>query len=223
MMRDLKLGFKIMKYGLGVKAIIFALVVCIIASVFISMLVPFGLGGLYLGMAVMMVTQLVFSVSVSTMVQTSPQKKRLQTTVPTLISGIFLLLCNTLNLLFAWLGYLRMQNNTNSFFIITMEPGELEAGIIFASGMMVFIMIYAHCSMKYIWVSTIVFLILFYTGFHYLRVGEIVYPIMPTWVAVLISYGIVVAGCVLMYGISCVTYKKDFSRQTFETQLKRAS
>ena len=223
MMRDLKLGFKIMKYGLGVKASVFALVVCIIASVFFSMLVPFGMGGLYLGLAVMMVTQLVFSVSVSTMVQTSPQKKRLQTTVPTLISGIFLLLCNTLNLLFAWLGYLRMQNNTNSFFVITMEPGEFEAGIIFTSGMMVFIMIYAYCSMKYLWAGTIAFLVLFFSGFHYLRVGEIVYPIMPTWVAVLISYGIVVAGCVLMYGISCITYKKDYSRQTFETQLKRAS
>lgn len=223
MMHDLKMGFQIMKYGLNAGYIAFALVVCLVASVLFGLFLPVGMSGLYLGLAVLLVAQLIFSVSVSTMVQTSPQRKRLQTTIPTLMSGIALVMVNTISLFFTWIGYKRIENNTNPFLIITMESGELEAGILFTSGLMIFIMLFEFCSMKYMWLSTILFLTGFWGGFHYIRQGEISYPIMPTWVAVVLSYGMIVLGCVVLYGVSCATYKKDYSKQTFETMLKRAS
>lgn len=222
MIRDLKMGFQIMKYGLNAKYSVFVLVICLLAGILFGLFIPVGMGGLYLGMAAMLVAQLIFSVSVSTMVQTSPQKKRLQTTIPTLMSGIFLFLANTINLILTWLGYVRIKNNTNPFVTITMESGELETGILFTSGLMIFIMLYTFLSMKHFGLGTILFLGGFIGGYRYLQVGEVSYLIMPTWAAVLLSYGMIVIGCVMMYGISCATYKREYSKRTFETLLKRA-
>ena len=222
MMRDIKMGFQIMKYGLSFRSMVVAGGVCLVVSIGFGLFIPVGMSALYLGLLSFLAAQLIFSVSVSTMVQTSPQKKRLQTTIPTWMSGIFLFLCNTLNLILIWIGYQRIQNNTNPFVIIMMEPGELESGILFTSGLMVFIMLYGFFSMKYLWISTIIFIISFYSGFFLLSKGEITYLIMPTWMAVVLSYGVIMLGCVLLYGISCVTYKKDYSKHTFETMLKRA-
>lgn len=222
MMHDLKMGFTVMKYGLGVGNMVFALFVCLVASIFFGLFSPVGLSGLYLGMVAMLMAQLIFSVSVSTMVQTSPQKKRLQTTIPTLMSGMVLFLANTIHLFLTWIGYIRIQNNTNPFFIITMDSGELEAGILLTSGLMIFTTFYVFLSMKYFWLGTFLFVVGFFCGYYYFQHGEIIYPIMPTWLAVLLSYGMILVGCIIMYGISCVTYKRDYAKLAFETQLKRA-
>lgn len=223
MIRDIKLGFKVMKYGLNAMYFAFAMGISLVASIMFGLLVPVGLSGIYLGMATMLVAQLIFSVSVSTMVQTSSLKKKLQTTIPTLLSGMFLVVGNTISLGVTWIWYKRSENNRNPFVSITMESGEMETGILLTCGLMIFITFYVFLSMKQFWLGTFLFIGGFFGGYYFFKQEEINYLIMPTWIAVFLSYGMIVLGCLIMYGISCATYKKEFSKQSFETMLKRAS
>lgn len=223
MIHDIKLGFKVMKYGLNFKMTLVGLLVCCGGGLLIQCLLPVaGIGVLYLGVGGMLFIQLLHSVSVSTMVQSSPYKKRLQTTVPTVFASVWLLIANTASVVAQKLDYQRAVNNTNPFVSITYEPGEYETGFLFAAFALVFIVLYGVLSMKCFWLSTIIFLAGFFGFMQFLKKGEISYIVIPEWSAILWSYGIVLLGCFVIYIISCITYRREYSKATFGTLLKRA-
>ena len=57
----------------------------------------------------------------------------------------------------------------------------------------------------------------------YVEQGELIYIVMPDWVAILLSYVIVLLGCAVCYLITCVTYIKPYTDITFDSLLKCAS
>lgn len=221
MMNDLKIGFKVLKYGLNAKRSIIPIAILVIIGVLMDLLLPVAVFSiLYLGMGGMVFISQIHSVSVSTMVQTSPYKKRLQTVMPTLVGGVYLLIANTMCLVIQWISHQKALNNTNPDLIITYAPGELETGMLFTALVLVFINIYVALSMKYFVLGTAFFL----GGFMWFsnNAEKITYITIPTWLAVVLSYVIILLGCGIMYLIFSVTYKREYSKYTFEAQLKRA-
>lgn len=224
MMKDIKLGCKLLEYGLNVGGSTFSLVLCFVLVVLMELILPItALSSLWIGIGAAAVVQLVHSLTASQMVQTSPYKKKLQTTIPTLIVGGYMLIAHTLSLILKWIGYQRIMGMSNPDFIVEFEPYEFSNAIIWAAFLMMFITLIIGLSMKCFWVAMMIFgavSVWFYTGMNGV---EMVYFAIPEPLAVALSYVIILAGCGLIYLIFCLTYKKDYSKMTFETALKRAS
>ena len=99
MTNNLKMGFKALKYGLNFKGNFFAMLLFLVLGFIMMFASPTKiLGSVYNSIGAIMVVQLINSVSVSAMVQTSPYKKKLQTIIPALHAGSYLLIINTLNI-----------------------------------------------------------------------------------------------------------------------------
>lgn len=223
MIKDIKFGFQIMKYGLNFKASMIGLAFCMGTGLFFVVLLPVGaIGCLYAAMGSLFTVQLIHSVSVSTMVQTSPQKKRIQTLIPTVIGTLCMLITNTFAVIAQWLGYQRAINNTNPNLIIVYEPGEYEAGYIISSLILVYVLLYTAFAMKHFGVAMVILIGGCIAIQNLDRLGEIDYVMMPEGLAIALSYLIVLLGGLIMYVISCLSYKKDYSKATFSNLLKRA-
>lgn len=223
MIKDIKFGLQVMKYGLNFKAIMLVLLIFVGMGVVFTILLPVGIiGCFYTAMGSLFIVQLIYSVSVSTMVQTSSHKKRMQTIVPSILGTLCMLISNTFAVIMQWSGYQRVINNTNPNIIITYEPGEYESGYIVSSLVLVFILLYTVIAMKYNEVAVVIMIAGFIAFQNLSRLGEINYIIMPEGLAIGLSYTIVLLGGGIMYLISIVSYKKDYSKATFDSLLKRA-
>lgn len=222
MIRDLKLGLKVLKYALNADDSTIALVVSFVAGVFFQYLLPFGMSGCFWGIGMMIVIQMLFSTSVSTMVQSSAHKKRLQTTIPTIIGSGLLVVGNTISLIITWFGYQRILNNRDNFyFYVRLEPGEVEMGILFSSVLMVWLVLNQFVVTRYFWLGSIcLWAPLLYVSIYVRMVEEMTYPIIPMMTAVIFSYVIILIGCVLMYLIARLNYKKEYSKLVFAKFLK---
>lgn len=223
MIKDIKFGFQIMKYGLNFKACMIGLAFCMGVGLLFSILLPVGaIGCLYAGMGVLFTVQLIHSVSVSTMVQTSPHKQRIQTLIPTVIGTLCLLITNTFAVIAQWMGHQRAINNTNPNLIIVYEPGEYETGYIISSLVLVYMLLYTAFAMKHFGVAMVILIGGCIAIQNLDQLGKIDYVMIPEGLAIVLSYVIVLFGGFIMYVISCLSYKKDYSKATFDNLLKRA-
>lgn len=224
MIRDIKLGFMLMKYGLNYHLSIVCALISLGAALLFGALIPVGMiGGMFISIIPMLIAQLIFSLTVSTMVQTSSYKKRLQTTVPTLIATVSILIANTIVVISQKLQYQKAMNNTNTFVIVTYEPGEYETGYIYTAIVLVCILLYTTVAMKHFWLGTILMVGGFWGVMTFVKKGELTYIVMPEWLAIVLSYVVVLVGCILFYIICLFTYKQNYSEITFDSLLKRAS
>lgn len=219
MINDLKLTFKLLKHGLSFKSsllsVLFFFAIGIVFELFSS---EMPIGGIYMLMGSIMIYQLVMSVSVSTMVQTSPYKKKLQTSLPALITCPCMLILNTAVVLVKIVSANMMNKSV----------AELSDGILINGILMVVVLIYMGAAMKAFWAATIVFALVFGVGYSLIlnmmfdRIGTVPEMILPLEASIAVSYLCIIIGCILMYLVSLLLYKKDFSKTTFETALKRA-
>ena len=222
MINDIKLGLSMIKYGLNVRGAIFGVVFGIGAALLFILLFPVGMfSGLLIGIVVGVGVQLIYSLSVSTMIQSSPYKKRLRTTVPTWIAVISMLIANTLYLLMEGLAYLK--NTTNPFVEVIYESGERETGIVFIAGLLVFSLLYTVIGIRFFWIS----LVLLFGALSWFRMaaeGMFTFNLdISMEAAILLSYVIVLLGCGIMYVFNCLTYKYEYSELSFRGLLKRES
>ena len=155
MISDLKMGFKILKFGHGRIANLAGSMIAILLGVFmygisgvLSGSFPSTLpGGYFFMMAEVFVIQLYYSVNISNMVQASPAKKRLMTSVPTALSTFCILMGYGVTLL--CIGV-----------VSCFRPEMLKAAciqIVFTAGVMGVVLIYSGVVYKYFVVGTVLF------------------------------------------------------------------
>jgi len=217
MINDFKLGLKIIKYGLNLKGCMALSIIFLIMGILMDFVVPSSpMNGVYVGMGGMMMVQLICSVSVSSMVQSSARKKQIQTSVPAIICGGYLLLGNTISLIAKFAGMNILEGDLT----------EVANGIVFTAGLMVIMVLYMGGAMKAFWQATVCFFVV-YLSFYFLSTslkfiegGEPM--LMPIEIAVILSYVMIIVSTILMYFLFVALYKRDFSKQNFEAQLKRA-
>lgn len=225
MINDFKLGLKTMKYGLNGTGFVVLFVLCFLLGTVLEIFMPIAaFGGMWFGMIAQCVVQCISSFTVSTMVQSSSYKKKLQTTIPTMIVCMYLLIANTYNLFLKWMGYRILMNwsESDADVLIVFEPGEFSVGIILSSIVMVLIVLYMGVGLKFFWLS---FLLLFgaIALFNMVSIeGNIIDVLIPEGVAVVISYVIILVGSGILYLILNGSYKREYSKLTFDAQLKRA-
>lgn len=217
MINDLKLGFKLMKHGLQFKTSIVAAVLFLILGLSMELAeeVIAVVGSVYTMMGSVMIYQLVQSLTCAGLVQTSPQKKRLQTSVAAIYAFICTVILNTIVICVK----LWMARYTHT------PMTEVASDILINGILTVVVLLYMGTAMKAFWLATVVFITVcgiggFGIGLG-LGVGWFANLNISIGAAIVISYLAAAIGCFLMYLISLVFYKKDYSKTTFDSALKR--
>lgn len=215
MINDFKFGLKIIKYGLNVKMSLIVSVFLLIMGFLMDIAAPSApINGLYMGLGGLFIVQAICSVSVSTMVQSSKYKRQIRTSVPVILGGAYLLVGNTISFLVKLAGM--------RFF--ELDLAEVSNGMVYNAVLMTIIALYMAGALKFFWIATGIFFIC-YPAFFYLANSVHYFEgvmLLPFEIAVVFSYVMIIVAMVLMYLLFVAMYKRDYSKQTFETQLKRA-
>lgn len=219
MLKDLKMGFQLMKYGYKIKMNVIMMVV-ILAFGIVAEISSKGtsfLGGFYLMMTGMFAYQLIMSMDISEMVQTSAMKRRLQVELPVVASTVVYLAAYTFLLV-------------ERVILIYQNPqGKEEAlyTLFTIVLMMVTIYIFTAICYKYFVAGFILFLILFIgvdTGAVILwnnGIGAWLCQIGLGWLAVL-GYAVVLLGGGIEYLLGSLLYRKPLSEFAFRGIFKDA-
>jgi len=225
MIGDLKLGFKLLKYSLQFKMNVIA--ACIFMAIgliydMLSLAISSPVISAYYLFGMVFGTQMISSLSASSMVQSSPCKKRLQTGVMTAICVCMEIIPITIMLVIKAFQYYCMED---------MKIHVINSILIVSVAILIF-NLYMIMATKFYWSATIVFIVVFTFCFGFLMrwqyraglhgVETLLLTKVPFFVAVIILYGAVVLGAVLIYVLSNLLYKREYSKMMFKAALERA-
>lgn len=225
MINDLKLGFKIMKYGHSAKlSIIGSVALAVLGLVFciisITAKISF-LGGYSLTLSILLLLQLISTVNAANLVQASPMKKRLQTSVPAFFSILMMLAAYLLNVVVVAV-------------VVCANPEEgvyCYTQIIYTAALMGMIMLYYGAVYKYFVASSIVFFtifIFFYPSVISGDINEELYwsfmPFAEPWqnfaLTAVIGLAVILVCGVLQYLISLAVYRAPISKLALGARLR---
>lgn len=220
-MKELMKAFQFAKYGLAFKmqrviGILFFLlgIVYEIISKGTS-----EMGGFYCVISGMMLTQSIISVDLSTMVQSSPYKKKLQTSLPTLVSLIVMMATFSVWLI---IHEVLMQTSADA------AVRERQIAVFYIVVILGFLVqLYMGLAFKFFLAAIFVFLVLV-CGYSGLPSENIQWGSLPPWSKSLwgpavSGYLVFLLGSAGQYGISLLFYKKKLNEYMFRSALKRAA
>ena len=224
MIKDIKLGFSIMKYALNYNGMMLGLLLSMGASVVYAILIPIPIiACLFIGIGVMGPVQCIHSFSVSTMVQSSAHKKKLRTTVPTYFASMALLIGNTMCIGIHWLLYLRIKDNVPSFLSFEYDPETYASSIVVCAVIMVVILVYVITASVFFKTGTCLLVVIFIWFRFVNEPMDLIFWEISTEGAILLSYAIVLVGSFVLYIVNCCIYRFQYSEWTYRGLLKRAS
>lgn len=227
-MKDLIRCIKLMRYALQLKMILILTVLFFILGIAFEM-TDFGtpgtisIGALYLALCGMYFYQLVFTPTVSKMIQTSPLKKKLQTSGPIIVSFSASMIFLTIYII------IRCIRITPDFLVENnLTSAKAYSAILFAGFCSCIFLIYLSFSYKsFIFSLVLVFgslaVLLYFGGTDMIQdistkllVGES--PVL----IIITSYGLTIAGSVIGYFLSLLFYKNDISELAVRYALRQA-
>jgi hypothetical protein len=218
MFNQIKLGIKLWKYAISAKSqIVCATIFFLLGAVWeIGNQGTGVIGGFYIVLSSIFITQLIVSVDFSTMVQASSYKKKLQTSMPVLVSTPVMLVTYT------FLALIRVY----FFQASSKEESRLEIkfGLLLVGVLLCLTSIYMGICFKYFLAAMVVLELVivpilvigmdFDTGF----VAHI-----PMAAIVAAGYGLILLGQFLAYLLSRLAYRKDLSKYAFGAAMRRAT
>ena len=222
MIRDIKLGFKMLKYGLQFKTMVAMIAVFGVAGILfeVSNSDMGNLGGIYLALVCSYFYQMVITSSVSSFVTASPMKAKIQTIIPTLFSfgsafigySLFVV-CRIIRINI--FGY---QKGTD-------EYASLMFGFILVGIMNLLIQIYNAFAYKYFMVSMIGMMVLM---LPLMTLGMNDYFLDSiTWnfnlpISVIMGLVLMIMGSILQYVFSKSILGKELDPRTYKSALSRS-
>lgn len=225
MIKDLKLGIALMRNGLAYDTAVGVFFLAVGMGVVLLILLPLPvMSGLYIALSVSAVVWQVYSTTISTMIQSSPYKKKLRTTIPVYIALIMMLIGNTLCIVMHWLAYLRVKDN-DSIFLMGMEYDSKTYAntILICSFLMVAFLLFTLVSNIFYKISVVILLGAWIWFRIFFETVEFAFWDISIGAAVVLSYIVVLIGCVALYGLNCLLYKLEYSEASVRGMIKRAA
>lgn len=211
MLRDIVIGFKLIKHSntRKIDILIIALFLCIGVIVEISSRGLNFLGGFYIAASILCIYEQVEKVAVFTLVQSSGLKKALQTVIPVVTSFVLEIFLFTLLLI-------------ERIILINMYPenrAELLKSLFMVIVILLLCVIYCTICLKFYVVSTVIFV--FMAG-ALSAIGnmELFRNSMSLHLLAAIGYITIVVGAASQYLISNLMYKYSFSKFVFRRLVK---
>lgn len=209
MINDLKLGIRMLRYAYGrtasiVSTAIFGidgLVICLLGG-------DCFLGGFFLVVASMWVLQMLYSLSVSNMVLASPQRKKMQISVPVALN------CTCMTVMYTVLLFIQVV-------WVMRHPERVTIicnGLVWLALVMAVLMVFTAFAYKYFVVSMLAFYVVFFTcniGKEKVLESNLwnsCYGVGNFIIAALIGYVAIAVGGYLQYKASLLIYRKPMSK-----------
>ena len=219
MIKSIKTGWMLMRYTYGLKGGVISAVLLLLGGLLLTVLpmggtFGFGQTGSYLVLVVAIWPgQLLWSLNVSDLVQTSPQKKAFQTVVPTAFTAVTIFACYTLTILIKLLQ-LRADPALHQDVIATCLVLTVEVLLLMA---------YYGIAFKYYHLGTVLFILSFFIMSPAVQVMSVigVFDGMPLWLAVCSGFAAILVGTGIQYGLSCLVYKKELHKSAQFAGLKK--
>ena len=226
MIKDIKFGLSVVKYGLNYHGVVALSVTVIGAGLLFAVLMPMSiLPCILLGVGILGVMQSVYSISTSTMVQSSPHRKRLRTTIPAFFVTVTMLLANTLNIVLYWISSLIIENNKSIIFQIIhkIQDGDYQSSILLSSFLWVCLLLFGAVFIRFLWLGMLLLIVLGRMGLlTFLQLWAYSYTISVE-MSIVLSYAIVLLGCGILYVINYLLYKYPLSERKFRAWMKYGS
>lgn len=220
MLADFKLGLKLLKYGFKVKQQCFFLVAILTAGIIVEIVTKGTnmIGGFYILLIGMFAQQMIISLNVSSLIQSSKIKRATQTTMPVIVSFI---------LYFALMIFLSIEKTI----MVNMYPEtaiELKTTFVTVAIIFFFTLIYSGFAYKF-YVFSMVFLMTVVLGvttaltvFSGIGAMDFIADIkMPVLIA--FAFVLLFIGIGIQYALSVLTYKREISPLVFKGMMKRMS
>lgn len=214
MMKDLKMGIELLKYTFGIKAgVVFGAIFFLCGLIFMLLGQDASIIGAYFIIAVgAWPMQMLYSMTVPSMVRSSAWEKAMQTKVLSWVGVVAYLVPNVVIILFELVTILINSENSKM----------ASVTVLYAGVMTLLLFCYMGAALKFFTASTVAYFILFFVILKndnilvWLIQYEILFP-----VAVIVCLGLVLLGGVLHYGISCLLYRKPVSKSAQMRELKK--
>lgn len=221
MINNLKLGLKTLRFAHALKSSLIIGIVMAVLGVAMCLMGILGeenfMGGYFIMMLGLFLIQMLWSVNISNLVQASPVKKRLQTSVPAVLSTF----CMTV-------GYLIVV--LTEIVVGCIRPDRISyicVMILFTAIVMDIIMFYAALCYKYFVLATILFIACFVVcyGFLMTKTEQLAGLMKFGWgsfvLITVLGIAILWVSGVLQYFISLAVYKAPMSKHAQSATLRR--
>lgn len=216
-MGQIKMGIKMLRYTFGIKTCLISMLLFVAIGA-LGFCLPVKIAGRMAGFFILMgslwVTQLIFSLNVSHMVQASPWKRALQTSVPALISLIYsLILYGVVAALCAFRSHGASP-----------EEGQILVAALLMNGILAFLLqVYSGAAYKYFIAATVGFFVAIYvfTGVFSAVSTMGGFPSLSFAGAAGIGVLCVIAGALAEYGLSMLFYKAPVSKMAQMRRLQK--
>lgn len=206
MMKSMKLGFKLLRYAWGIKTTLLSGGIFFLLGLlsFTMSVQTWYLGGYLLMVLAVYPAQLLSSLTVSNLVQTSPWKKALQTSVPTaLTAGAFALTYGGALII----SLLRLNARPE------MREDMVMILVLFAFEIFL-IMTYCGIAYKTYVLGTALFIIVFVIGSSVIQIGAALgaFRGVSVFGAACSGFAAMLLGSAVQYGLSLMLYKRALSK-----------
>lgn len=207
-MEQIKMGMKLLRYTFGIKTCLIcqALLSCVgILGFFLPVQITGRMAGFFILLGSLWVVQMICSLNVSHMVQASPRKRALQTSVPALLSFICSMILYLVVVLFCGLKSLGAASDERQILV----EGVLMNGII-----AFLLLVYSGVAYKWFIAATVGFFVAIYALMGAFRMMSVMgYALnLPFAGAVGIGILCIIAGALAEYGLSLLLYKVPVSK-----------
>lgn len=213
MLKDFKLGIKLLKYGFGVKSnMTFAGLFLAVGICFLLFIPVNGIWMIYMVGSAAYLLQILSSLHVAAIANSSPRRKTLYTKIPVLISlSFYLLLYGAGCLVELWMMHIgRIQEK------------DVAQSMIMAGLVMVWFMVYVGGAFKYFVASLVMGVVaILFIIFGGNIIFAILDPHISIGVALLIGLAAVLLGTVLQYLLSLLLYRYPASKAAQMRQLQK--
>lgn len=205
MMRELKLGFGLMRYGYNWKQLMVTMAVFDLVGVAFFFLPSMGsFGPIYWAVGVSFFQQSLGTLSLSSLGKSAPVNKALQTSVAVILGVVLNLIVYTLIAAMRMLVW-RLDGKTEPY---PTEELVLIAGLLLITGIY-YAMMYKVGKLGYLlWIILIVVSIM---GIQQVvGVSAVFWPTLSVGTAFGMGIGLILLGGFLQYGIACLLYRHSF-------------
>lgn len=209
MIRQFKLGIKLIRYTFGIKTCLGCAAVFLVLGIvlsFVSMNIGvMPTGSFFLAVTGMWITQMFCSLYVSGMIKASPWNKAIQTVMPTFLSF--------LGFAASYLLIILLKLPLLSAASIEMRQ-SMSAELVLDAWLMAIIMIYSGTAYKFFITSTLLFFV-FFVGMSAVYGGILFWLVsrLPFGAAAVIGGLCLIVGAFLQYGLSVLVYKYPLSKR----------
>lgn len=220
MIENFVLGVKLLKYGFKVKQNMLFMAAILVIGIAVEFVTEGTniIGGFYILIVGMFMQQLIMSLNLSSLIQTSKIKKATQTSLPTIVSFILYLVMLTII-------------SVEKYIFVMKRPDiafDLKLTYLTVVVLFFFSLIYCGFSYKYYVSSILCFFIVVMVAVSISTMSSysedfFLNPVLNMSMGAIIAIGYVlfVAGILLQYAFSILTYKKEISPIAFKAMMKR--